>query len=145
MELLSNKYFIIFIRILISFIFIFSGIEKITAPDKFAEAITNYKLFPLFSVNIIAIIIPWLELFAGGILLFGFWGKENAIILNVLLIAFTLLVAVSMFRGLDINCGCFGTKYAQKVGLLKIGENILLIAITYVIYKFGKTQDDNAD
>lgn len=137
MNFLSNKYLILTFRILIAFIFIFSGIEKIAAPEKFAEAITNYKLFPIFSVNLIAILIPWLELFVGVILLFGFWVKENSVIINVLLLFFTIIVAIAMFRGLDINCGCFGTKYAQKVGLLKIGENILLIVFTYLLYEFS--------
>lgn len=142
-SIFSNKYSILAIRIFIAFIFIFSGAEKIANPSAFSDSITNYKIFPLFSVNFIAIFIPWLELITGVLLLFGIWIKENALIINTLLCIFILLVAIAVFRGLDINCGCFGTKYAQKVGFLKIGENILLMFVTYLLYKFGGEKEKN--
>ncbi len=145
MKIFSNKYFLLLARFLIALIFIFSGIEKIATPDKFAEAITNYKIFPLFTVNIIAIVIPWLELTAGILLLFGIWIKENAAILEVLLFLFTLLVAVALLRGLNINCGCFGTRFAQKIGFIKIGENILLLFINYILFKFANYEEASAD
>jgi len=144
-KIFSNKYFLLLARFLIALIFIFSGIEKIATPDKFAEAITNYKIFPLFTVNIIAIVIPWLELTAGILLLFGIWIKENAAILEVLLFLFTLLVAVALLRGLNINCGCFGTRFAQKIGFIKIGENILLLFINYILFKFANYEEASAD
>ncbi len=135
--LFSNRFFLLFVRIGVAFIFIFSGIEKISNPSAFSDAITNYRLFPLFSVNLIAIFIPWLELFAGVLILFGFWVKENTVIINALLAMFIFIIALALIRGLDINCGCFGTKYVQKVGFLKIGENILLMFVTYILYKFS--------
>ncbi len=136
MKFVSNKYLVLIFRIFIASVFIFSGIEKITSPEKFADAILNYKLFPIFSINLIAIIIPWLELFIGVLLLFGIWIKENSMISFILLILFTVLVATTMLRGLDISCGCFGTKFAQKVGLLKIGENTILMVISYIVFQF---------
>ena len=137
-DILSNKYLLLTIRFFIGFIFIFGGVEKIADPAGFSDAVSNYKLFPLFSINFIAIFIPWLELFSGVLLLFGIWLKENTFLINALLSAFIFIVAIALLRGLDIDCGCFGTKFAQKVGLLKIGENIILMLLTYVLYKFGK-------
>lgn len=145
MKIFLNKYLILLARLFIALIFIFSGIEKISSPDRFAESIINYKLFPIFSINIFAIVISWLELTTGMLLLFGIWIKENAAILEVLLFLFTLLVSVSVMRGLNIDCGCFGTRFAERIGLVKIGENILLMFITYLLYKFDNAESDNAE
>jgi uncharacterized membrane protein YphA (DoxX/SURF4 family) len=144
-KILSNKYLLLAFRILIAFVFIFSGAQKITDPGGFSDAITNYKLFPIFSVNFIAIFIPWLELFTGVLILFGCWIRENIAVVNVLLTLFIIIIAVALFRGLNISCGCFGTKNVQKVGIVKIGENFLLMTISYILYRFGGENKKNED
>jgi uncharacterized membrane protein YphA (DoxX/SURF4 family) len=126
-KLISNIYFLLLIRIILSLLFIFAGIEKISNPAGFSESIGNYKLFPSFLISFSAIILPWIELITGILLLFGISVKENAAIITTLLIIFTSAVIISLFRGLNIDCGCFGTQLGEKVGMLKVGENILLI------------------
>jgi uncharacterized membrane protein YphA (DoxX/SURF4 family) len=126
-KLILNKYFLLLLRIILSLIFILAAIEKISNPAAFSESIANYKLFPSIMINFSAIIIPWIELITGVLLLFGISVKENAAIITVLLNIFTLAVIISLFRGLNIECGCFGTALGEKVGLRKVMENILLI------------------
>jgi len=126
-KLISNKYFLLLVRIILSLVFIFAGIEKITNPAGFSDSIGYYKLFPSLLVNLSAIIIPWIELITGILLLLGISVKENAAIITTLLIIFTLAIIISLIRGLNIDCGCFGTAFGEKIGLLKVTENILLI------------------
>ena len=135
--ILANEYFLLFSRVFISIIFIFAGIEKIGDPSSFAESITNYKMFPEFLVNLFAVVIPWAELAVGILLLFGTAVKENTFILSVLLTFFVILIFVAVLRGLNIDCGCFGTISASKVGLQKIIENILLLLLTINVLYFG--------
>lgn len=137
-KLLSNKYLLLVSRIILGIVFIFAGAEKIADPDHFAVAISNYKIFPVFSLNIIAITLPWLEVVAGILLLFGISIKENSAIIGTLMIIFTLMVLTALLRGLDIDCGCFGTSDGQQVGLLKIIENIGLILLSLHIFFFNK-------
>lgn len=134
-NILTNKYLILLIRIVLAVIFIFSGIEKISNPSGFSEAISNYRLFPLFSVNLIAISLPWIELVVGLLLLVGIKIKENVLIINFLMSFFILIVFIALVRGLDINCGCFGTVNSQKVGIFKIIENIFLLVGGILVYK----------
>lgn len=126
-KLISNNYFLLLLRIILSLVFIFAGIEKISSPAVFSESISNYKLFPSFHINFSAITLPWIELISGVLLLFGVSVKENAAIITALLVFFTIAVIISLFRGLNIDCGCFGTQLGEKVGMLKVGENIFLI------------------
>lgn len=136
-KIISNEYFLFVSRTFIAFIFIFSGIEKIGDLQNFSYAITNYKLLPVSLVNIFAISLPWLELTAGLLLLFGVCVKENSAVISALLLIFIVAVAISIMRGLNIDCGCFGTAGGQKVGLIKIGENILLLILCFQLMFFG--------
>ena len=135
-KLLNNKYILLIIRLFLGFVFIYAAVTKISKPEDFSQAIFNYKLLPLFLVNILAIILPWIELTAGVLLIFGISVKENSAILNGLLIIFIIAIVISLFRGLDINCGCFGTVDGSKVGLIKVLENIGLIILGSLLIKF---------
>jgi len=135
-NILSNKYLLLVFRVILSFIFIYAGVEKISNPAGFSDAIDNYRLLPLFSVNFFAIILPWIELVAGVLLLFGISVKENSFIISVLLAVFLVAIIISLARGLNIECGCFGTILGARIGLEKIVENILLLVMSFLLMKF---------
>jgi putative oxidoreductase len=135
-KILSNQYFLVSIRIVLGFVFIFAAISKAAEPEAFAKAIYNYKLLPLFLINILAITLPWIELSAGLLLVFGVSVKENSAILSGMLLVFIIAIAISLARGLNIDCGCFGTVDGSKVGLMKILENIGLLLLGLILIKF---------
>jgi uncharacterized membrane protein YphA (DoxX/SURF4 family) len=134
---LNNKYLLFLLRIVLGIIFIYAAIEKISDPAAFSNSINNYKLLPLSLVNILAISLPWIELSAGLLLLFGVYVKENSTIISILLIVFFVAIAISLARGLNIDCGCFGTSDGAKISLIKLGENLVLIFIGSFLMKFG--------
>ena len=136
MKALSNKYFLVSIRVLLGFVFILAAISKIAEPEDFARAISNYKLLPIFTINIFAIILPWIELCAGILLVFGISVKENSTILSGLLLVFIFAIAISLARGLNIDCGCFGTTGGAKVGIQKLLENFGLILLGLILIRF---------
>ena len=135
-NILSNKYLLFFVRIILSVVFIYAGMEKISDPAGFSDSINNYKILPLFTVNFLAIILPWVELIAGVLLLFGIKVKENSFIISVLLSIFIIAIVISLIRGLNIDCGCFGTFSGSKVGIYKLIENSLLLIAGYALMKF---------
>jgi len=135
-NVLNNKYLLLVLRAFLAFIFIYAAILKIAEPGDFSQAIANYKLLPDNIINILAIILPWIEISAGILLLFGVAVKENSVIINGMLIVFIIAIGISLARGLNIDCGCFGTADGSKIGLTKILQNIglLLIGIILIIY-----------
>ena len=135
-KLLNNKILLLTIRMFLGFIFIFAAITKITDPESFSQAIYNYKLLPDFLINILAIALPWIELVAGILLFFGILVKENSAIFSGLLVVFIIAIGISLARGLNIDCGCFGTIDGSKVGLVKILENIGLLFLSLILTKF---------
>ena len=131
----SNKYYLFAARIVLAFIFIYAGTEKISDPEAFAISISNYRLFPISLINLFAIVLPWIEIVSGILLLFGIAAKDNSKIITTMLIVFTFAIIISLFRGLDIDCGCFGK--GTQIGIKKLAENILMIIAGLSLVAFG--------
>ncbi len=133
---MNNKYLLLLFRVIVGFVFIYAGILKISDPAGFSDAINNYDLLPLSFVNFFAITLPWIEVVAGLFLLFGISVKENSFIISVMLVVFLLAIVISLGRGLNIECGCFGTSSGTKVGIIKLVENSILLIFSFVLIKF---------
>ena len=121
---------------ILAFVFIYAGIIQIVDADSFSQSVYIYKLLPDVTVNIIAVVLPWIELCTGLLLLFGISVKENSFLLTGMLMIFIFAIAISLLRGLNIECGCFGTVNGAKVGISKIIENIGLVIIGLILIKF---------
>lgn len=126
-------YFVVLFRIIIGIVFVYASIDKIIDPAKFARNISNYHIVPFGLENIIAIILPWLELLIGLGLILGLYVDGGTFISAILLIIFNLLVMQAMIRGYNIECGC-GLKEGEMVGWNKIFENFFLLLLSYLIY-----------
>jgi putative oxidoreductase len=124
---LSNKYLLLIIRLVLGSIFIYSAAMKIIDTGYFVKSLENYKLLPVESLNIFALIIPSLELIVGIFLLLGLFVKESALIGSIMMIVFIAAIAIALSKGLNIECGCFGTADASRVGLLKIIEDFFIL------------------
>jgi len=95
----------------------------------------QYRLLPIETINIFAITLPWIELVAGILMLFGIAVKENSTIIFSMLTIFTITIIISLFRGLSIDCGCFGK--GSQIGMMKLGENTLMIIASFLLILFG--------
>lgn len=113
--------------------------EKIIDPAAFAQTIDNYRLFPAFSIGPLAIVLPWLEMITAlAVLIGGPWKRPAALILAVLLISFMLAVGFNLARGLDFQCGCFGSADGgRRAGLtLLIQDALLLVCAIGLIWRW---------
>lgn len=135
--ILSNKYFLLLSRLVIGFLFVLAGVSKIADPESFASSVANFKILPDYLINITAIVIPWIELVSGILVLFGIAVKENSIIIMNLLGIFIVLIVISLFRGLNIDCGCFGTSSGDSIGISKIIEDVLMLLPAVHVFIFG--------
>jgi len=134
-RLFSNKYYLLIARLVIGFIFIYAGAEKITNPEAFAISISNYRLLPITVINIFAIVLPWIELITGILVILGIYVKENSAIIFSMLSVFTVAIIISLTRGLSIDCGCFGK--GTEIGLKKLIENAMMIIVSFSLMIFG--------
>lgn len=87
--------------------FIYASYHKIVLPSHFAKIIYGYDLLPGASINFIAVILPFLELFAGLALVIGIYPRSAAAIINGMLLAFIVGITINLVRGHQFDCGCF--------------------------------------
>lgn len=132
-KLIDNPILILVIRTFIGILFIFYGVAKIADPSQFANEIGNYGMTPDFLTHIMALILPWAEMIVGVLLLFGIYQNENGLLATLMLVMFTFGVVFAFASGLDINCGCSGGNAQQKVGWMKIIENLGLILLSIIL------------
>jgi len=132
----KNEYINLLVRIVVGFVFIVTGISKIVEPAQFAREISNYDMMFAPLINLMAIILPWLEIVTGFLFVFGVRIKANVILLAAMLLMFNIAVATAWARGLDINCGCYSNIAEQTVGIGKLSENFALFDALAFVYFF---------
>ena len=94
------------IRIIMGLVFIYASFDKIIDPNSFSQNIHNYGVTPIYLENIIALILPWMELFVGLGLIFNIKYEASLNISIALIVAFILLISQAYLRGKSIDCGC---------------------------------------
>lgn len=115
------------LRLVVGGVYVAAGAIKIPDPGKFAEAVANYRIVPHELVNLVAITLPPVEVLAGLLLIAGIWVRPSVGLINGLTVVFILAIGSAVVRGLDIECGCFGTVGGREVGLLAIAQDLLLL------------------
>lgn len=88
-------------------IFLYSGYVKLKAPLQFAVAIAGYKLVPENFIFPLATYLPWLEIALGLGILIGWKIRYFSLGAAALLLFFIVILAITISRGIEANCGCF--------------------------------------
>ncbi|MFH1562560.1 MAG: MauE/DoxX family redox-associated membrane protein [Nitrospirota bacterium] len=131
---LTNRYIVTIFRLFLGVLFVWASWDKILHPDQFAEAISNYKLLPNFAINLFAVVLPWIEFVTGLLLISGFQSKSSSFLILCLLTFFTLVIGITLLRGLDIECGCFGTNQGRKIALTTLIEDIFFLLMALQVF-----------
>jgi putative oxidoreductase len=106
--MIRNKHILLFFRLVVGGVFIWAGLLKIFDPLGFAQNIANYRIFSQSVSLFLAFILPWIEVICGLLLVMGIFRETASFMLSGSLVVFLGLIIVTLIRGLDIDCGCFG-------------------------------------
>lgn len=121
------------LRIFIGIVFVAFSWNKIIDPFLFSKQIHNYELLPIWAENPLAIVLPWMELAAGVMLIFGLWVRQAALLVISMMVVFITASIWAMSKGLDISCGCF-LNLGEKVTIEHVAHQISFFLISCVIY-----------
>ncbi len=124
-------------RWLLGFLFIYLGLSKALHPVEFLKLLRQYDLLHSpWLLDSVAAMLPWFEVFCGGLLLAGIAVRGSALMVIVMLVPFTGAIfhrALALQSALAIpfcmvkfDCGCgAGEVFACR----KLLENLMLILL----------------
>jgi len=127
-------------RWILGITFIYASFHKIIAPADFAKILYGYDLFPGVLINLIAIVLPFVELFSGLALILGIYPRSAALIVNGMLLGFITALSINFVRGHEFDCGCFSsgqTGYTSSVELLLV-RDIIYFVMGLQVFLYGR-------
>jgi uncharacterized membrane protein YphA (DoxX/SURF4 family) len=128
------------LRVILGGFFVYASLDKIASPAAFAKIVYQWQVVGPVPSNLVAVMLPWIELLAGLLLLTGAWRREAVAVIGLLLLVFLVAAGSVMARGIDVeNCGCVSVAktetgsgwppaWAKGVGWFLVGRNLVLLA-----------------
>jgi uncharacterized membrane protein YphA (DoxX/SURF4 family) len=113
-EALASPWLTVRVQIALGIFFVAAALPKLLDPPSFAHMIYNYRLVPGAIVNLMALVMPWLELLLGLALVLGIWTRASAALVGALLLVFVTAISLNLARGNAIECGCFDVSASGK-------------------------------
>jgi len=130
---IRNRAVLLAFSLVVGGVFVWAAVLKIRDPLAFAQSVANYKIVCNLVAFWIGLLLPWLELAAGAFLIVGLWRRTSALLLSAMLAGFIVLVAVTMIRGIDVDCGCFGS-LSRKADLGLIFQDAALLFMSLTVF-----------
>jgi len=122
------------LAVAVGVIFVYAAAPKILNPAEFAMAVRRFKIPPLWSANLVAVLMPWWELGAGLALFLPGLRKPGALTVFGMTCLFAAAVVSAIIRGFDISCGCFGPDSAAVGAKTLALDAGILIATGLVLW-----------
>lgn len=137
------KTLVLFVRIIVGLLFIFSGLVKANDPlglsykmQEFFELWGMIKFYP--ATLSLSVLMNAFEIIAGVALLIGWRIRLFIWLLLLLIIFFTFLTGYAHFSGKFHNCGCFGDCIPISANMSFNKDVILLVLIIFLFWQQKK-------
>lgn len=125
--------FVLVVRLGLGAMFIASSLPKIRLPYEFLSSVYNYEIVGPKMGVLVAMVLPWLELFVGVCLVGGVF-VGGALLGSIGLgMMFTFVLASALYRRLDISCGCFNSAVG-KISYITLIRAIVITALSAAAY-----------
>ena len=96
------------------------------------------RLLPIALENIFALVLVWTEVIVGLALVTNLAPRSATLLAGGMLVMFFIAILQAVIRGLDIDCGCFGTKDASATGIKALLRDIAFLAMAWIGYPRAK-------
>lgn len=92
--------------------FLVAGAIKIAQPEVFAVTIKAFGVLPASVVELLSLVLPFLEIVAAFLLFFEVRGGLT--LTAGLLVIFITVLVYALSMGLDVDCGCYGPSDPER-------------------------------
>ena len=132
-----HRYIACALRLYIAFVFISACLHKIANPYAFAVDIATYQFLPLIFINLLAIVLPYVELGSGVMLAIGYKPRAAALMTSGMMVMFMIALTFALVNDLNISCGCFASGAAAASDpispLTMLRDSIWLLMSLYIV------------
>ena len=91
-----EKYLVIICRLILGGVFIYASLDKIANPAEFAKAVGNYHVLPFGMENLVALILPWVELIVGICIIAGILVDGSSILIIIMNVIFIFAISQAL-------------------------------------------------
>jgi len=128
------------VRWYLGVLFIGACVHKIAEPASFALDIATYDILPLATVNLVAIVLPWIELFTGVMLIAGWRTRPASVLIAAMMIVFMAALIIALARGLDMSCGCFAAQGAEEdpISRMTLLRDLGWLSLALFVFAFDR-------
>jgi hypothetical protein len=130
---IQADWFQLALRLIIAGVFLYAAVPKILNPQEFYLNILGYNFIQGTPAKLVAIWLPWAELIAALGIIFNVWMQANLRLIQAMLSGFIILLILTLIRGIDADCGCFGSAGGQVTWWHVFGDFVLLFITTFLI------------
>jgi len=109
-------------------VFVYAGWLKALDPAQFVTSIRGFHLLPDPGPALLALSLPWLEIFAGLAVVTGWLRRGGLALINLALLVFLIALINAWLRGINVDCGCFGDTQHATVAQDLLRNLVLLSA-----------------
>lgn len=125
-------------------VFLYAGVMKAWNPMVFLDDVRSFALLPDPYAGLLAMYLPWLEIFSGLAVITGGMRKGGLLVLNGSLLIFLAAISIAWVRGTDIRCGCFGGNGEAESNYVELilRDLVLLVLGTWLVMRGAGTSRD---
>lgn len=123
-------------RLYLGGVFVYASLHKLAFPASFALDIATYDILPLQLVNLLAIVLPYLELATGALLIAGLRSRAATLWIIAMMLVFIAALSLAMSKGLQMSCGCFAspTMAAETIGWPTLARDLAWLSLALYIF-----------
>jgi uncharacterized membrane protein YphA (DoxX/SURF4 family) len=96
-------------RLIVGVVDVWAGVVKFPDPAGNVRQVRAFQILPEAVVPTVGHALPTVEILIGAMLILGLLTRTFAVLAGIFFVAFIIGIASAWARGLEINCGCFGS------------------------------------
>jgi uncharacterized membrane protein YphA (DoxX/SURF4 family) len=126
-----------------------AGLAKFSDPAGNVRQVRAFRILPESLVPTVGHALPTVEIVIGAMLILGILTRSFAVLAALFFLAFIVGIASAWARGMEINCGCFGSQGVpadpQRQYAIDIARDIglLICSLWLVIWPRTRIALDN--
>ena len=124
--------------LLLGMILAYSALLHLANPYFFLTSVYDYKLTGVWIGEVVAALLPHIELAVGLCLIVGCWRRQALLIAAVLFVMFVSVQLIAWSWGLQISCGCFGPSGSEPIGFRTIFSSLGMFVVACLGYYLVK-------